>query len=234
MKKKSFLSFDIELLNNQIGNNQIPAVGVVTGVINEDGEFKIKDRKTFYGKINYNEVELSDFWKENIKVLKKSQLNAVSQKQMARQINGYIIKQQIDYPDLIITSDFGSFDIAELNNLFKTHGLRPLRYRRNAKEGFFMDLDLTSFAAGYLFSLDPKNSLKEGWEWGLYKKIFEKVKLDVKNEFNHDHNPVNDASKNLFEFLTLLKFGMNKKRKRKEEDKKESRPKKRFKYCNII
>jgi hypothetical protein len=200
---KTFLSFDIEQVNNQI-----PAIGVVLGSIGDQGEFEIKDGKTFYGKVKYKEEELDEFWQKNIEILKKSQENAITQKQMANELNEYLIEIQKAYPNFIVTSDNASFDIGELNTLMKTHNIKPMKFRRNDQENFFQDLDITSFAAGILFALDPKSAFQEDWEWGQFKKIFKKLGIKVENKYEHDHNPQNDASKNIFDFLKLLKYGI--------------------------
>jgi len=202
-KTRTFFSIDIEVIEEQI-----TAIGISGGSIDDEGNFKLIDKKSFYGKVNYQENNLDEFWKGEIKNLKFFQKNAVSQEKMAEEVERYIEEQQKKHPNFIWTSDFGSFDIGLMNHWLKSHGKKELRYRRNDENSFFMDMDTTSFAAGVLFCLDPKNSFRENWEWGIYKKIFQKLEINPKNEFEHDHNPQNDASKNLSDFLSLLEHGM--------------------------
>jgi len=202
-KQQTFLSLDIEVVEKQIA-----AIGVSKGKIDSKMNPKIDDGKSFYGAVKYDERKLSSFWKDNIKKLKFFEENAISQNKMAEQVEKYIVEQQKLDPNFIFVSDFGSFDIGILNKWLESHNKKPLRFRRNEKSDFFMDVDITSFAAGVLFALSPMNAFNKGWEWGLFEKIFQKLGINPKNEFEHDHNPQNDASKNLSDFLSLLEHGM--------------------------
>jgi len=218
MLSKTFISVDIEVVDKGI-----TAIGVVRASVYKNGSFVIANRRSFYGKVDYDKSKLTDFWKENINKLESFQEKAVSQEKMAQQFENYISSEQNTNPNFILISDFSSFDIGLLNKLLESHGKKALRFRRITLD-FFQDLDTTSFVSGVLFALDPKSAFEKGWEWDQYDKIFKKLGIKPNKKVEHDHEPVNDALKNLIDFLTLIERGVSKgivvgkKRKREEEN----------------
>jgi hypothetical protein len=207
-------SFDIEEFNKKI-----PAIGVSVGSFDKDN-IKIIEGKIFYTKVPFKESTLNDFWEKNVKVLKDAQKYGGTEKQMMHNFDNYLKQLQKKYPTMILSSDFNTFDCGKIDQLFEKYQIKQLRFRRNQKQTFFQDLDLTSFAAGVEFALNPKDALKEGWEWGIYKRLFKFLNIKENNTFKHDHNPQNDASYNLFQFLTLYKHGIKQQGINKTNEKK--------------
>jgi hypothetical protein len=158
------------------------------------------------------------FWKRDDKM---RQLRArlikegVPRVEGLRNFHNWLTAMRVKYPNLTLVSDNKSFDLNRISFEFTKYlNEYPCTYRKNEKTGEYTlesDLDTSDFLNGVALGMNY-TKLNEKFSAGRKRMIADMEReLNVTYQFEHDHDPLNDA-KHDAETFWYLRLWLNNKR----------------------